>query len=268
MLKLIYDERELKWFYDVVVAELKQNESHFLSLSARNKYLTDDEKVKYGLGRTEMFSRSLVRTNDWNKFLSTIRKYEVNEGAYLTKDGKNTIPSKCIVCYFNINPSDSIKAYREFSKVMGDYQFELMQCSVNKTSMDNILFRINKQQTLLMNCYQKATGIRHWLDFDFDVPKDFLLYIKKIVNEVKYHKGRAYIIDTKSGYHLLVSKDTEFDKFFNPKTIVDVAMQDVKDFLNGRKDLINKVEIIHNKNAMVPLPGTYQAGYEVRVINK
>ncbi len=273
MNKIIHSEEELKWFYDNVVQELKPSEVHFMSLSARNKYLTEEERKLYALGRTEMFSRSIVRFNGWEKFLSTVRKYETDEGAYITKNNMN-MPSKATVCYFNINPSDSLKAYRDFNKTMNEYMFELVQCAVNNRSTDNILYRINKQSTLLMNSYQKAIGTRYWIDFDFDVPKDFLPYIELYTATVKHFGGKAYIIDTKSGFHLLVSKDTNFSEKYNPKTIVDNAMNDLFNFyvkMYQGEEITKRLaesEIIHNKNEMCPLPGTIQASHKVIILNK
>jgi len=288
MYKVIYKEEELKWFFDNVVPKLEDSEAHFVSLSARNKYLTDEEQKEYALGRTEMFERRIVRKNDWRRFLRTVRKFETNEGSYVTKNGMH-IPSKAIVCYFNINPSDALKAYRDFNKVVNEYMYELAQCAVTKHRMDNILYRIGKMPTTLMNAYQKATGTRYWLDFDFDIDHDFLPYVKKIAEEVRTCKGRAYIIDTKGGFHLLVSKNA-FDKdedgnekiiplftsTFNPKTIVDDALDEAKKFYRqkypsdgfGLVKEFKNIEIMHNKNAMIPLPGTFQGGYGVTVLNK
>ncbi len=276
MNKIIHSEEELKWFHENVVAELKISESHFVSLSARNKYLTAKERVEFGLGRTEMFERRVIRTNEWDNFLRTFKKFEVAEGAYTTKTGMN-IPTKTIVCYFNINPSDSVKAHRDFNKVMNEYVFELTQCAINDRDMSNIMYRINKQPTLLMNSYQKATGSRHWLDFDFDVPKDFLPYLELYAVTVKHFGGRSYIIDTKSGFHLLISKDTNFSKDFNPSTIVAKAVKDVKHYFNSKypngtdvdfQKFLKGIEIIHNSNQMIPTPGTFQGGYKVTILNK
>lgn len=276
MHKIIHSEEELKWFYDNIVPKLEDSEAHFVSLSARNKYLTKEEQVSLALGRTEMFERRIIRKNNWRRFLRTIRKFEVNEKAYVTKND-SLIPSKAMVCYFNINPSDVLKAYRDFNKVVNEYMYELAQCAVTKHRMDNILQRIGKMPTTLMNAYQKATGTRYWIDFDFDIDKDFLPYIQKIVEEIKNHEGTAYIVDTKSGFHLLVSKDTKFSGNFNPKTIVDIGMESAKqDFYNKNphanyvslNDHLESIEIMHNKNAMIPLPGTWQAGHPVTVINK
>lgn len=273
MHKIIHSEEELKWFFDNVVPKLKDQEAYFVSLSARNKYLTTEEKVKFGLGRTEMFERRIIRKNNWRRFLRTIRKFETNEKAYVTKND-SYIPAKSIVCYFNINPSDSLKAYRDFNKVVNEYMYELAQCAVTKHKMDNILQRIGKMPTTLMNAYQKATGTRHWIDFDFDVDKDFLPYVEKIVEQVEAFSGRAFIVDTKSGFHLLVSKNTEFYSKFNPKTIVDVAMDDLFKFyvkLYQGEEITKRLaesEIIHNKNAMIPLPGTFQGGHKVTILNK
>ena len=77
---LIADVDELKWFYDNVLPNLKQAEVYFLSLSGRNKYLTDEEKQYYQLGRNEMFENQLcvnmIGINFYTKYenLSVMKK--------------------------------------------------------------------------------------------------------------------------------------------------------------------------------------------------
>ena len=229
--------------------------------AARKKYLTEQERSDCNLGRSEMFERKLVRTNNWNKFLRTVKKFETNEQAYTTKTGI-PIPSKALVCYFNINPSNCLKAYNDFSKTMNDYLFELGNLAISGGDTENIMYRLNKQPTLLMNAYQKATGTKHWLDLDMDINKNFLPYIRKIVSQIKDRKGRGYIIDTKSGFHLLISKDTKFSRDFNPKTIVEDALKVASSSKYETK------EIIQNSNQMIPLPGCFQGNYPVTVLNK
>jgi hypothetical protein len=46
---------------------------------------------------------------------------------------------------------------------------------------------------------------------------------------------------------------------FNPKVLCDAITESVgENFIQ---------EVVHNKNEMVPIPGTYQAGYPVSFIN-
>lgn len=264
--KILVSETELKWFFDNVMPPLESNEVYFLSLSARNKLLTEEQKERIQLGRTEMFERRIVRKSEWARLLRTIRKFETAHGSYTTKNN-SAIPETAIVCYLNVNPSDILKAYNEFTHVMNDYMFELSQCAFHKKDTTNIMYRISKQDVLLMNCYQKAKGTRHWLDFDFDVPKNekTLSVVYQLVYAVQNRNGRAYIIETRGGYHVLIHKTTEFDKSFNPSTIA-------KDYyammLSVTPEYKENIEVIQNKNQMIPLPGTLHYDTMVSVLNK
>ena len=269
---LIADIDELKWFYDNILPDLKQTEIYFLSLSGRNKYLTDEEKEYYQLGRNEMFSKSIVRERDWNKFFRKIRKLECNEEGYTTKNNL-PIPSKCMVCYININPSNTLKALNEFNKVINEYMFELSNVAVKKLDSDNIMNRLNKIDNNLMTCYQKATGTKHWIDFDLDVDKNWKIYDEIVLKEWLTKKGIVtyFWIDTKSGYHLLVYKE---DLKFNPQELIDFIRQGYGNWLfyeynyEEAQEKLNSCEIIKNDNAMCPIPGCYQGGHIVRVLNK
>lgn len=255
MYKLIYDENELKKYFDIIMQPLLKTEVFFISLSARNKYLTKEEREFYQLGRTEMFVKNIIRDYNYEKFIRTIRRFETNEGSYLTKNGKD-IPSKCIIIYMNINPSSTIKAFKEFNKTMNEYMFELAQCSINGQEIDNISNKINKMNNLLMTCYQKNVGSKYWIDVDFDIPKEAFYLIEIFTNELKINNVNYYIINTKNGYHVLLKKDT-INYNFNEtiKLVNEIASKKLNDF-----------EIILNKNAMIPLPGTYQGDYEVKFV--
>ena len=62
---------ELKYFFDEVLKPLGPTEVFFLSLSARNKYLSEEKRDYYHLGRSEMFAKSIVREYSWERFLRT-----------------------------------------------------------------------------------------------------------------------------------------------------------------------------------------------------
>jgi len=270
--QLLRSEEELEWFYENVMPPLNNHEVYFLSLSARKKLLTDFEKQTIQLGRTEMFERRIVRTKEWNRLYRTVRKFEANWGAYTSKRGSN-IPNHAIVVYVNINPSDVLKAYKEFNQTMNEYMYELVQCAAEKRSTDNILYRIKKQDTLLMNCYQKNRGTKHWMDFDFDIPRSpkILSILYLFVEEIKEHKGKAYIVETQGGYHILVSMDTEFNQQFNPPVLTKKYGEAIARYISqGACAKIENLgyEVIHNKNAMIPLPGTVHNGTLVKILNK
>jgi hypothetical protein len=270
----IYDEEELFKFYTKIVPELKDFEVFFLSLSCRKKYLNAEEREKFHITRAEMFGRAIVRKREWTRFLRTIRKYEVAEGGYLSKNAL-PIPAKCMVIYFNINPSNSLKSLQEFNRKVNDWQYELS--SNNAISFKD---KFNKLDVELMNCYQRNRGTKHWLDIDFDVPDDF--NAPELLEEyLERTKLRYFWIDTKSGFHLLLDRNT-LD--FDPYKICNEGLgilwtclcnspkaKDMYPIERTDEKVITKeksYEVVVNKNAMIPLPGTLQGEYPVKVLWK
>lgn len=257
---IINDRFELEKFFDIIMPDIGDLESYFISLSARNKYLTKEEQAELHLGRTEMFDRQIIRHKNYNKFVSKLKQYECSYGSYLTKTNKD-IPQKCIVAYININPTHALKAYKEFNKTMNEYLFELATVSAEERKETNICQRINKMNTLLQNSYQKSRSKKYYIDIDFDISKECIM--PKLLNTYLLEKKieSFYWIDTKGGYHLLIP--TKYIEF-NPQEIVDLAELLYKKW--GIKRLNDKWEIVINEHQMIPIPGTLQANYPVRVL--
>ncbi len=259
MYKLIYDVDELKLFYENILLPLNKGEVYFVSLSARTKYLSEGDRKKLNLGRTEMFERRIIRYRNWDRLLRTLRKFEVNEGAYLTKNN-SIIPANIITCYININPSNSLKAYKKYSQTMIDYLFELSICLGKGQDIENIYNRINKQDVLLMNCYQQSRGIKWWIDIDIDIPKKYYYILRGIRRDIKVDD---ILIETRSGYHLLLRKKYNFNKF--NKEINPIIITKLLNYEIGKVCKEN-FEIHINKNEMIPVPGMMQAGFPVKII--
>jgi hypothetical protein len=276
MYKLINDVDEVKKFFDEVMPPLNNSEVYFISLSARNKYLTEEERRELALGRTEMFERRVIRERSFERFLRTLRKFETNEGSYLTKNGSN-IPNKSIIVYFNINPTDVLKTHKEFNQTMNEYMYELAHCAAEGRKTDDIMKRICKQDTLLMNCFQKNKGTKHYIDIDFDVPKDYYnSVVAPFIERIRSKEGKVVIIDTRGGYHILLKKNSIKFNFNDDiyKANEDFALEymkrhEVKLGANVHIDIKKETgyEIISNKNAMIPVPGTFQGGYPVTILD-
>ena len=266
---LIYDIDELKYFYENILPPLKSTEVYFVSLSARNKYLTNEEREYLDLGRTEMFCKNIVRKREWDRFKRTIRKFECHKEGYTTRNGFS-IPEKCMVCYVNINPSSTPRAIAEFKKVLSEYEIELSSIALEgRQNSNNIAERLNKLDNSLMTAYQQSMGTKHWIDIDLDVEKQFKPYENQVIKDYMQKKGLKtyYWIDTKSGYHLLIRRD---ELKFNPEELTSFCIEE-----EYKKYWINQVripednmdyEIVVNKNYMIPMPGTLQGGYPVSVI--
>ena len=191
------------------------------------------------------------------------------------------IKRRYLIIYININPSDSRKALLEFNKTMAD------MCYIMTTSGDKELMgkNLNKVETILHNCYQKNRGSRTWIDIDCDILKDCKIYESGIKETLKEREIEHYWIDTKGGYHLLLKVDTLSKWRTNPNELVEDLKVEFLEWLSDNTDYkeittINTkeksgviadedfFEIKLNKNAMIPLPGTIQAGYPVTIINK
>lgn len=248
MKNLIVDNNQFLHFINLL-PELKNDEVYFISLSARNKYLSHKERAYYNLGRTEMFGRTLIKKKeDFGnalKKLSTISKYKT------TRNGRE-LPKKALVVYLNINPSSMIKAYLSFQNEMNRQLQENFLSLQNGNSTPNYsYFKI--QERVLMNCIQKSISRKYFIDIDCDIQdKNALIMMKQQLNDYSllYH-----VIKTQGGYHFLIRKDSiKKRKKVNLKNICDTIADEFKS------------EVMINKNAMVPLPGTLHATKLIEMI--
>lgn len=244
-MSIIYDSIQVKKFINLF-PPLEQHEVLFVSLSARNTYLTEDERRHYNLGRSEMFGRRLIRNNDdYERILTSLVD---SLPSFRTRNGQ-VMPEKSLVVYANINPSSGVKALKQFNDITNGVVMQEVE-SYGKYQHNNW----KKLDTLLMNCYQRAQSKKVFVDIDCDT-KDI-----KIINEMldvfKENLVKYYVIVTKSGYHVLIDKSTIK---FNYTGIVQEAHRKII-------DKYGEGEIIVNTNAMVPVPGTLQAGFQVRFI--
>jgi len=252
MNELIYDANHLKEFINIL-PDLGDLDVYFVSLSCRNKYLTEEERAIYELGRTEMFGQQIARSKD--KLYRNIRRYESHPEAYTTKNG-SVIPNKAMVCYLNIDTSSSLKAYKEFSGKINENMIELAHKAMLGQSIKETAKYLNKLDKTLMDCYQRAAETKKFIDIDFDIPKDKFGIVQGFLNEMKSHGVTCYVIDTHGGWHVLI--DREFLKF-NYNKSVEAANIIAKEILGDAK-----FEIVVNNNRMVPVPGTLQAGHPVK----
>jgi hypothetical protein len=245
--KLIYDEDQVRRFLKIL-KPLEFDEVYFVSMSARNKYLSLDERLEYNLGRSEMMGRKIIKSNSPDEYLRVLHSYE--HPWY----GKSYVelPPKCLMCYANINASSGKKALKEFYSKTNEILFSL---DTNPESFENLRYL----DTELMNCYQRARSVKTWIDIDFDSPdREFSL---RQVHEFKeYLTGNSIfflIIETHSGFHVLLLKDSIKSDFFHKVSTLDYE---------AKRVFPNRAEVLKNSNDMVPIPGTLQGGFEVKFL--
>lgn len=268
--KFIHNENQIRKFVSIL-SSLKGDEAYFVSLSARNKYLTEEERRTYDLGRTEMFARKLVKRDKKkivsmeDNFLRVLKSMQVSHGGYTSRSGI-TLPDKCIVVYANINPVSGIKALKEFQTKITDYLFDMR---TNPEAPDNF----SNLDTQLMNCYQRSRGARTLIDIDFDIPEEGKHILIEFIEELKALHEKAnekleklkrrdlkyHVVKTKSGYHFLLDRSSISYNYNIPIESANKKAQDKY----GKEH----VEVMQNKNEMIPVPGCRQAGFDVHFVD-
>lgn len=249
-MRFVYDVEQLRLFHTKVLKRLENDEVYFVSLSARNKYLTPEERQEYDLGRTEMFGRKLIKTNEFEDFLRVVKSYELEDG--WSGRGFKTLPQKCIAVYANINVASGKKALQEFYTNMNTILFNMDR---DKGAVENLRYL----DTELLNCFQRSRGARTWIDVDFDSPdKNFGIdCVNVLIKDLVEHNVESHVIETRSGYHVLIKREQLNYNYTETVKGLDVAM---------KHQFPEKAEVVVNKNEMVPLPGVLSAGFEVRMI--
>ena len=258
-MNLIQDEKQFNNFIDNILPDLKNDEVYFISLSVRNKYLSKDERIFYGLGRTEMFGREIADSKEKLKTY-TIRKLEANLKSKRTNNG-HEVPEKALVLYINVNPSSMVKAYFNFQEEMNK-QIQEIFFAQSKGKDPNYSF-INIMPRALMNSIQKSGSRKYFIDIDCDTKKPEV--VESLTTSLSNSKIEFHVIETQGGFHFLIKKDTiptneklkhlNIQKF-NLMRIIQVARD-----VDGER---NEIEI--NGNVMVPVPGTNQANFLVRMV--
>jgi len=147
------------------------------------------------------------------------------------------------------------------------------------------LYKMCKSLSKMKRLQFDNVGTKYWVDFDLDL-NDWGKYIRDYYvdgfpllegwmdycNE-KLGKGNYVIVATSGGYHTMVNKDIIH---WNPNTFIEdfkrLEIESPMPHPDGSTRLVKNGELIdelvYNTNAMVPVPGTFQYGNIVRVINK
>ena len=263
----LYDEKELKFFYDYILPPLKENEVYFLSLAARNKKLNEEERSIYKIGRSEMFQEEIVSSNEYNKYLQAIKRYEVRKDSILTKSGVS-YPNKTLVCYVNLAPSNIYYSLIDLNKDITNLLVNLTNNSLIN-SKDGISDSYRSMKKIFHNNFHKVlcnnTSSKIWIDIDIDINPILQEYenMKKYFYELGFKKNDIVYIRTAGGFHCLIRKSVLKELKLGSK-FLDIFKTLENDIF--KHELVKEVTI--NKNNMVPCPGTLQYGECVHILNK
>ena len=297
---IVADTAELKWFFDHVIQKPQINESYTAVFVSRHKKLTKEEQEDIGLTRKEAeflavetfrlahFKDALYQNeNNWTfeSFLKHLRRLEVNKDAYTTGKGL-PLPTKTLATIFYVNPCDNIKVCREFFNQYLDVTQSISKAMLNgKTTVDNLQSYqwFDNAESNLKHLRANQKGARHYLDFDIDVPKWFkegknyedksYYHVLLTLLDAYFKKGNYVIVDTAGGYHILVRASAIKADPHNFCRDMQLVYQQAMTY--GEEPYVdekgnNKFECVVNGSQIpgLPLPGTYQYGRQVTVLNK
>ncbi len=167
--------------------ELRTDECFYLTLFARKKYHHSAKNDK------SQCKRVTATSKDW--LLRKIWQMEIALDRYTNKDG-SSVHNDALALYISINPRNFVSAQKFLLKRLADVIAGGV-CQLNPVS-------------LAMSSIQKAKSRTIYVDFDFDnvVYKNYIQVLVGIINKDAYS-----VINTRGGFHILVSPNKVEDKF-------------------------------------------------------
>lgn len=250
----------------------------FFCIAARKKYLSEEDKKLLHFGDTCMMNKTILKTYDERNFAMKLRQADACLDYFLDRDGW-IIPRNCMVFYANINHTDVFKAIKDFKYLMADWDYDLntMLQFKNDNKEKSIGKQVKTIQNNLLKSFQDPKNkVKYWMDFDCDIENSYSVsdlfgFIRSLIGE------NVYIITTHGGAHILISYKALHDKnlkianeITNKKHLINYILTPanictkIKEYFDGQ--LIKYKEVTFNQNAAVPIPGTLQNNFEVRMI--
>jgi hypothetical protein len=194
-----------------------------------NYYIFVQNRKKYGAENNGVYKRDVLKRE---KIINKLDEY-ITEDEYSAR-------------YIKINKSYSKYAIADFIREMTE---ELVE---NRTSD-----KIDNSISILKSCFHNCKSKRTFIDIDFDIPKEEYDIVQFFTNELNNNQVTNYIIETRGGYHVMMLVKTIK---YNWTTTLD------KVYRMARERIKEKYEIVINKQGTVPIPGTKQGGFYVRML--
>lgn len=230
--KIITDEIALREFIDWL-PDLKHNETFYVCLFARNKYVKGLVDIKTNKAQLKRF------TSNKSRLFNKIKQLECPVGSYHQKD--ITIPQEALALYITINPRDFVKATKNGIKRLLDLAMEEYS-------------GYHPHQELMSSIQKSKSDRTEFVTFDFDMEKLLFDEVRTKVSEV-INKEAIQWVETRGGYHLTI-RTPRMDK------------QYTKTFHNDIKKILNEYssDTFNVGDVMLPVPGTIQGGFTPKLL--
>ena len=280
---LVYDENQLVNFYNTFFSEALPFHTDFFCLAARKKYMTEEQKKAINLGDTCMMNKTILKEYNVKKFLSKVYQADASASFLTDRDG-NYIPRSCVVFYMNINRTNVLKATKEFKDLLNVWDYDIASCYMNSNPKENLGKQLKTIQNNLLKSFQGPKNAEgDWIDIDCDLgPVDEMTLLKyKNLIASRLQAQDVHVIQTHGGCHILISKKaiSEYNRGVSER-LTGQKTEVLKKLIMTSEKLLLYVrgllkfdfsdedvkEVKFNQNAAVPLPGTLQGGFPVKMI--
>lgn len=266
-------------FYKYVLQDLAPDEADFFCIAARKKYLDESQRLATRMGDTCMMNKTILKEHDEKKFVSKLHQTDAGMDWYTALNG-NPLPRSCIVFYININHTSVHKAVKDFKHELAEFDYEFA-CASMKNNADNASRKLAGIHNRMLKAFQDPKNqTSNWLDVDMDIDKS-RVSVQDIVDAIQNMEninGKPAlevvpVIETQGGYHVLLS---QFLMRVANKCVASIYKgSDIRNHVITTDRVLNTLrsrfgdcgckEITMNQNKMVPLPGTLQNGFEVKL---
>jgi len=235
-MSLVYNEDLIRHFFEYNDL-LATNEAQLLLLDARKKYcseLTSTDRV---------VDRKVLRYYyNLDTIVQKVKAISYVENRFFIHGTDKPMPKEAFVLYVTLNPLDTIKAW---FRLINDMNNQLLQAMKD----ENAFRRFSRIDVEWISALHKSVSRKLYWVIDID-EKDFTLLHYVLNSDIKFRR----VIETKNGFHVIVHVNDENGKLLFRDKIIDK--------LDGREFIELK------KNPMVPVPGTLQGGFEVKILEE
>lgn len=228
--EIIKNEEELDKFLNFL-PDLQEGEKFMVALFARNKF-----KKTEGLtaDKTQIKRFTCTKKNIKQK----LRQLEVKLGNFTFEKNGQFFPinQESLVVYITPNPRDMYGSVEQL-----DYEMALARKQKRK------IYNIHAQA---LSCIQTTASRKLFYDWDLDIKpgevftvEDLSIWLDGKIN-IEAVKG---IVQTRGGFHILVSLE-------------DISKEFSKNWFNNFTNKLDpRIEIMANKDNMIPIPGCVQS---------
>ena len=262
----IYDENQIKTFFQKHIKPFQSSPylSFLIIPTARRKYFPELSTSQTVL-RSCDFPCNIK--NDENRLILLLKRLQIQQGSYKDKKTGKALPSEAFAIYLTVDPLNEIRAYNKLQKQMADRFENLIMNGLHKSTSEptnesydisNYSDKTDNQQpqtnlnlesvykSCLHSCPEKG-----FKKLDVDSKDESNINRLKTLfkeNNIDTH----LVVETKGGFHVIL----------NSNNLTSDAQKNLHLFSTQNKNWMS----VEKTGCLVAIPGTLQAGFQVKIV--